>query len=54
MKAFRFDIFCSGRFQGTITLKYPPHWVFTEEEIRRVIESRLPSLIGKKWGLGFA
>lgn len=54
MKTYRFDIFIDGRFKTTMCLKYPPRWVFSEEELVEEVLKMYPSLKGKRWSIGLA
>lgn len=52
MRTYRFDIFIGDRYKATLVTKAPPRWVFGEEELVMLVESRYPSLSGKDWRIG--
>lgn len=52
MRTYRFDIFIGDRYKATLVTKAPPRWVFGEEELVKLAESRYPSLKGSKWSFG--
>lgn len=54
MEIYKFDIFIDGHFKTTMCLKYPPRWVFSEEELTAEALNRYPSLKGKRWSIGLA
>ena len=49
MKTFVFDVMLNGRDVCTMTYKYCPAFVITEDEITKFVEDKRPSLKGKKW-----
>ena len=49
MDELKFDVMLNGRYVCTMTYKYCPAFVITEDEITKFVEDKRPSLKGKKW-----
>ena len=51
MDEMKFDVMLNGRYVCTMTYKYCPAFVITEDEITKFVEDKRPSLKGKKWNI---
>ncbi len=53
MSEFNFDVMLNGRFVCSLKYQYCPMFPITEEELSRFVESKRPSLKGKKYNIAF-
>lgn len=48
------DIMLGGRFYKQLAYEYCPLWPVKEKEVKTFIESRCPSLKGRKYNISFS
>ena len=53
MKTLIFDVMLNEQYIHTFKYKYNPLFPIEEEELRKVVEERLPTLKGKKFKILF-
>lgn len=53
MKTLKFDIMLHGRFVCTLAYKYCPLFPIDLDDLKRFIEQKRPSLIGKGYNIAF-
>ena len=53
MKTLVFDVMLKGRFVCTLRMKYCPLFPLTVDEICEFVESKRPTLKGKKYNIEF-
>lgn len=53
MKEIVFDVMLDGRFVCTLSMPYCPLFPLTGEEVKTFVESKRPTLKGKKFNVLF-
>lgn len=53
MKTLIFDIMLHGRFVCTLAYKYCPLFPIDYDDLKKFIEGKRPSLIGKDYNIAF-